>query len=119
LIDQLGKEFGRDEESAPVYIGYSSGLVCGDFIDGFPGFFSAVALSGTDQQVAEFSQLDFVAGVEDFCVSEMDGGIGVGVLIRAQSRCKGFTTSSGVSSPRSEVPPTGGALENVCRRVSR
>jgi len=34
LIDQLGKEFGRDEESVPVYIGYSSGLGCDDFIDG-------------------------------------------------------------------------------------
>src|SRR5882762_8707695 len=52
-------------------------------------------VAGTDQQVAKFSKLDFVAGVEDFCVSELDGDIGVGVLIRAQSRCKGFTTSLG------------------------
>jgi len=96
LIDQLGKEFGRDEESAPVYIGYSSGLGCDDFIEGLSWLLQCRRfVAGTDQQVAKFSKLDFVAGVEDFCVSEMDGDIGVGVLIRTQSRCKGFTTSLG------------------------
>jgi len=96
LIDQLGKEFGRDEGSAPVCIGCSSGLVCGDFIEGLSWLLQCRRfVTGTDQQVAKFSKLDFVAGVEDFCVSEMDGNIGAGVLIRAQSRCKGFTTSPG------------------------